>query len=81
MRCSQFDTNMVSISWTTEQHSKIPKSLCEMGKTCKYSPRSTPKNPNFESWMNWEKLLPNLSFTENKMGNLHKIRRFTFQTK
>ena len=29
--------------------------------------------------MNWEKLYPNLNFTvENKMGNLHKIRLFTF---
>ena len=33
-------------------------------------------------WMNWKNLCPNLSFTvENKIGNLHKIRLFTFQTK
>ena len=32
-------------------------------------------------WMNWEKLSPNLSFTvESKIGNLHKVRLFTFQT-
>ena len=81
MRCPNLIPIWSQSHGLQEQHSKIPKSLCEMGKTCKYSPRSTPKNPNFESWMNWEKLLPNLSFTENKMGNLHKIRRFTFQTK
>ena len=32
-------------------------------------------------WMNWENLSPNLSFTvESKIGNLHKVRLFTFQT-
>ena len=31
------------------QHKKLPKSLCELGKTWKYSLRLTLKNPNFES--------------------------------
>ena len=32
-------------------------------------------------WINWKNLCPNLSFTvKNKIGNLHKIRLFTFQT-
>ena len=31
--------------------------------------------------MNWEKLCPNLSLTnENKIGSLQKIKSFTFQT-
>ena len=32
-----------------EKHSKIPNSLCEMGKIWKYSLRPTLKNLNFES--------------------------------
>ena len=50
-----------------------------MGKTSKYSLR-TLKNPNFDSMDNWEKLRSNLSFTDNKIGNLSKINLFTFQT-
>ena len=42
--------------------------------------RPTVKNPNFASMDELEKLYPNLNFTvENKMGNLNKIRLFTFQ--
>ena len=38
-----------------------------------HCPRPTFQNPNFKSWMNWEKWCPNLSITvENKMGNSHK---------
>ena len=46
MFCYQFDTNMAPVPWTTEQNSKIAKSLCEMRKTWKNS--STLKNPNIE---------------------------------
>ena len=47
------------------------RSLCELGKTWKYSLRPRFKSPNFEFID--EKLSPNQSFTdENKMGNLHK---------
>ena len=68
-----------------EQHKKIPKSLCELGKTWKYSLRLTLKNPNFESmeelWMNCKKLGPNLSFSvEYKASNLHEIRLLLFKT-
>ena len=45
----------ISFSWIgknwevqPEQHSKIPRSLCELGKIWKYSPRLTLKYPNFE---------------------------------
>ena len=44
-------------------------------------PLCTGKNCNFATMDELRKLCPNLSFTvENKMGNLHKIRLFTFQT-
>ena len=33
-------------------HAKIPKSLCEFGKTWNYSLRPILKNPNFESMDN-----------------------------
>ena len=36
---------MAPIPWTTEQHSKIQKFLCEL----RYRLKSTLKNPNFES--------------------------------
>ena len=50
-----------------EQHSKIPKSLCVLGKTWKSNLRPTLKNLNFES-MDKEKWCPNLRFTlENKI--------------
>ena len=48
----------------------------ELGKTQK----CTAQDQHFKIqilnlWMNWENLLPNLSFTvENKMGNLHKTK-------
>ena len=32
MAAIPWTTNMVPIPWTTEQHSEIPKFLCEMGK-------------------------------------------------
>ena len=37
----------------SEQHSKVLKSLCELGKTWNYSLRQTFKNRNFE-YMDWE---------------------------
>ena len=39
------------------------------------------KTPILHLSMNWQKLYPNLNFTiENKIGILHKIRLFEFQT-
>ena len=52
---------------------KNPNSLCQMGKSSKYSlrPTNTQKIPILNLWMNWEKFCPNLRFTvENKIGNL-----------
>ena len=60
---------------------KIPKSLCELGKTWKYGLRLTLKNPNLDLWMNYEKLGPNLSSSaEYKASNLHEIRLLLFKT-
>ena len=56
------------------QDSKIPKSLCELAKTGKYSLSPTFKNVNFESMNELEK-----NSFENKIGNLHDIKLFPFQ--
>ena len=46
-----------------------------------YSLRPTLRHPNFAPMDDLGKLSRTLSFTvENKMGNLHKIGLFTFQT-
>ena len=47
----------------------------ELGKTWKYTQPKTNISTSdiLNLWMNWERLCPNLSFTdENKMGNLHE---------
>ena len=43
--------HLFSLNWEVQpqQHTKILKSLCKLGKTWKYSLRRTPKNSNFES--------------------------------
>ena len=48
------------------------QSFCELGKSLKYSLRSTFKNPNIES--KDELLCRNLSFTVENKGNLCKMR-------
>ena len=53
-----------------------------IGKNVEVQPKTnTQKIPVLNLWMNWENSCPNLSLAvENKIGNLHKIRLFTFQT-
>ena len=48
-------------------------SLCELGKTWKYSLETRSQSPNFESIDEFRKSCPNLSFTvENNIENLKK---------
>ena len=56
--------NFPSFSWTgknwqvqMEQHTKISKSLWELGKTGNYSLSPTFKNPNFESMDKWRTIM------------------------
>ena len=49
--------NWEKIEIQLEQHSKIPKSLCDSGKTWKYSLRQTLKKTNFESMDELEKVI------------------------
>ena len=53
-----------------------------IGKNVEVQPKTnTQKIPVLNLWRNWENSCPNLSLAvENKIGNLHKIRLFTFQT-
>ena len=57
------------------------QSLCELGKRLKYnSLRPTFKSPRFEFKNELEKCYdPNLRFTVENKGNLHKIRPVTFK--
>ena len=61
---------------------KNPKISLLIGKNLEVQPKTnTQKIPIWNLWRNWENLYPYLSFTvENKIGNLHKIRLFIFQT-
>ena len=54
--------------------------FCELGKSFKCSLRPTFKVPILNLSMN-SKICPNLSFTVENKGNLHKIRPVLFQTK
>ena len=53
-----------------------------IGKNVEVQPKTnTQKIPILNLWMNWENSCPNLILAvENKIGNLRKIRLFTFQT-
>ena len=53
-----------------------------IGKNVEVQPKTnTQKIPVLNLWRNWENSCPNLSLAvKNKIGNLHKIRLFTFQT-
>ena len=61
---------------------KNPKISLLIGKNLEVQPKTnTQKTPIWNLWRKWENLCPYLSFTvENKIGNLHKIRLFIFQT-
>ena len=57
-----------------DRHSKIQKSLCELGKTCRFSLRPAIKIATLNRYINWEKLCLNLKFrVENKIGELDII--------
>ena len=61
---------------------KNPKISWEIRENLEVKPKTnTQKIPILNLWMNWENICPNLSFTvANKIGSLHKIRPFIFQT-
>ena len=60
---------------------KNPKISLLIRKDQRQPKTNTQKITNLDLWINWQNVCPNLSFTvENKIGNLHKIRLFTFQT-
>ena len=52
-----------------------------IGKNLEVQPKTnTQKIPIWNLWRNLENICPYLNFAaENKIGNLHKIRLFTFQ--
>ena len=77
-----FFTNWEKLRSPIRATFKNPKMYLLIGKNVEVQPKTnTQKIPILNLWMNWENSCPNLSLAvENKIGNLHKIRLFTFQT-